>query len=54
MHPEVKSLFELHRLYAPFCQGEAGRKHSVVTVHRFWFCAKLPDPPRYWEENGVI
>jgi len=51
---DVRSLYELHESASPICQDTSGKQHSVVSVHRFWFCARLPDAPRYLEDEGVI
>lgn len=51
---DLRSLYELHRLQAPFCEGERGGRRVIESTHRFWFCAKVPDSPRYWENERVI
>lgn len=54
LRPDLRSFHELHRLQNLSCSDESGETRVISSVHRFWFCAKLPDSPRYWEDDGVI
>jgi len=54
LRPEVRSLYELHRLGTPFCQGHPGEMQNVESVHRFWFYPRLPQSPRYLEHDSIV
>lgn len=51
---EVRSLFDLRRTASGLCQGETGKQRSSVSVHRFWFHAREPEGPSYFEDDGVV
>jgi hypothetical protein len=51
---DVPSLHELTRSAVSLCNGPEGAEQQVEAVHRFWFAARYPSPPRFTRDDGAV